>query len=52
MYTFFIVYFLEKYPKKNIDTILKLTKEEFEELSEEILVELETNIYNSLTKLE
>ena len=48
---FFIVYFLEKYPKKNIDTILKLTKEEFEELSEEILVELETNIYNSLTKL-
>ena len=48
---FFIVFFLEKYPKKNIDTILKLTNDEFKELSEDILIELETNIYYSLTKL-
>jgi hypothetical protein len=48
---FFIVYFLEKFPKKNIDTILKLNNNEFKELSEEILEELETNVYYSLTKL-
>ena len=48
---FLIVYFLEKYPKKNIDTILKLDNNEFKELSNEILDELETNVYYSLTKL-
>ena len=48
---FFIVYFLEKFPKKNIDTILKLNDNEFKELSNDVLTELETNIYYSLTKL-
>ena len=48
---FLIVYFLEKFPKKNIDTILKLDNNEFKELSNEILDELETNVYYSLTKL-
>ena len=48
---FLIVYFLEKFPKKNIDTILKLDNNEFKELSDEILDELETNVYYSLTKL-
>ena len=48
---FFIVFFLEKFPKKNIDTILKLNNDEFKELSEETLVELEMNVYHSLTKL-
>ena len=48
---FFIVYFLEKFPKKNIETILKLNNEEFKELSNDNLTELETNIYYSLTKL-
>jgi hypothetical protein len=48
---FFIVYFLEKFPDKNIDTILKLNEEEFKTLSEDTLNELETNIYYSLTKL-
>ena len=48
---FFIVYFLEKFPNKNIDTILKLNNEEFKILTEETLIELETTIYYSLTKL-
>ena len=48
---FFIVYFLEKFPNKDIDTILKVNDEEFKTLSEDTLVELETNIYYSLTKL-
>ena len=48
---FFIVYFLEKFPNKNIDTILKLNNEEINNLSEDTLTELETNIYYSLTKL-
>ena len=48
---FFIVYFLEKFPNKNIDTILKLNNEEFKTLSEDTLTELETTIYYSLTKL-
>ena len=48
---FFIVYFLEKFPNKNIDTILKLNNEEFKILKEDDLTELETNIYYSLTKL-
>ena len=48
---FFIVYFLEKFPNKNIDTILKLKDEEFKTLSEDTLVELETTTYYSLTKL-
>ena len=48
---FFIVYFLEKFPNKNIETILKLNNEEFKELSEDNLIELETTIYYSLTKL-
>ena len=48
---FFIVYILEKFPEKNIDTILELNNEEFKTLSEEILDELETIIYYSLTKL-
>ena len=48
---FLIVYFLEKFPKKNVDTILKLDNNEFKELSHEILDELETNVYYSLTKL-
>ena len=48
---FLIVYFLEKFPKKNIDTILKLDNNEFKELSDNILDELETNVYYSLTKL-
>ena len=42
---------MEKYPKKNIDTILKLNNDEFKELSDEVLVELEMNVYHSLTKL-
>ena len=48
---FFIVYFLEKFPEKNIDTILKLNENEFKKLSEETLTEIETTIYFSLTKL-
>ena len=48
---FFIVYFLEKFPEKNIDTILKLNEDEFKKLSEETLTEIETTIYFSLTKL-
>jgi len=48
---FLIVYFLEKFPKKNIDTILKLDNNEFKELSDDTLDELETNVYYSLTKL-
>ena len=48
---FLIVYFLEKFPKKNIDSILKLNNNEFKELSDDILDELETNVYYSLTKL-
>jgi hypothetical protein len=48
---FFIVYFLEKFPNKNIDTILKLNNEEFKTLNEDTLTELETTIYYSLTKL-
>ena len=48
---FFIVYFLEKFPEKNIDTILKLDENEFKKLSEETLTEIETTIYFSLTKL-
>jgi hypothetical protein len=48
---FFIVYFLEKFPKKNIESILKLNNDEFKELSNDNLIELETNIYYSLTKL-
>ena len=48
---FFIVYFLEKFPEKNVDTILKLNENEFKKLSEETLTEIETTIYFSLTKL-
>jgi hypothetical protein len=48
---FFIVYFLEQFPNKDIDTILKLNNEEFKVLSKDTIVELETNIYYSLTKL-
>ena len=48
---FFIVYFLEKFPEKNVDTILKLNDNEFKKLSEETLTEIETTIYFSLTKL-
>ena len=48
---FLIVYFLEKFPKKNVDTILNLDNNEFKELSDDILDELETNVYYSLTKL-
>ena len=48
---FFIVYFLEKFPEKNIDIILKLNENEFKKLSEETLTEIETTIYFSLTKL-
>ena len=48
---FFIVYFLEKFPEKNIDTILKLNENEFKKLSDETLTEIETTIYFSLTKL-
>ena len=48
---FFIVYFLEKFPNKNIDTILKLNNDEFKILTEDTLTELETTIYYSLTKL-
>ena len=48
---FLIVYFLEKFPKKNVDTILNLDNNEFKELSDNILDELETNVYYSLTKL-
>jgi hypothetical protein len=48
---FFIVYFLEKFPEKNIDTILKLDENEFKKLSEDTLTEIETTIYFSLTKL-
>ena len=48
---FFIVYFLEKFPEKNIDTILKLNENEFKKLSEETLTEIETTRYFSLTKL-
>ena len=48
---FFIVYFLEKFPNKNIDTILQLNNEEFKTLTEDNLTELETTIYYSLTKL-
>ena len=48
---FFIVYFLEKFPEKNVDTILKLNENEFKKLSEENLTEIETTIYFSLTKL-
>ena len=48
---FFIVYFLEKFPEKNVDTILKLSENEFKKLSEETLTEIETTIYFSLTKL-
>ena len=48
---FFIVYFLEKFPEKNVDTILKLKEDEFKKLSEDTLTEIETTIYFSLTKL-
>ena len=48
---FFIVYFLEKFPEKNVDTILKLNEDEFKKLSEDNLTEIETTIYFSLTKL-
>ena len=48
---FIIVYFLEKYRDKNIDTILKLDDNEFNTLTEDSLIELETNVYFSLTKL-
>ena len=48
---FFIVYFLEKFPDKNVDTILKLNENEFKTLSEDTLTEIETTIYFSLTKL-
>ena len=48
---FFIVYFLEKFPEKNIDTILQLNDNEFKTLTEDNLIELETTIYYSLTKL-
>ena len=48
---FFIVYFLEKFPEKNVDTILKLNEDEFKKLSEDTLTEIETTIYFSLTKL-
>ena len=48
---FIIVYFLEKYQDKNIDTILKLDDNEFNRLTEDSLIELETNVYFSLTKL-
>ena len=37
---FFIVYFLEKFPEKNIDTILKLDENEFKKLSEDTLIEI------------
>ena len=48
---FFIVYFLEKFPEKNVDTILKLNENEFKKLSDDTLTEIETTIYFSLTKL-
>ena len=48
---FFIVYFLEKFPEKNIDTILKLNETELKKLSEDNFIEIETTIYFSLTKL-
>ena len=48
---FFIVYFLEKFPEKNIDTILKLNENELKKLSEDNFIEIETTIYFSLTKL-
>ena len=48
---FFIVYFLEKFPEKNVDTILKLNENEFKKLSDDALTEIETTIYFSLTKL-
>ena len=48
---FFIVYFLEKFPNKNIDTILKLNNEEIKILTDDTFTELETTIYYSLTKL-
>ena len=48
---FFIVYFLEKFPNKNIDTILKLNNEEIKTLTDDTFTELETTIYYSLTKL-
>ena len=48
---FFIVYFLEKFSSKNIDTILKLNNEEINTLTEDTITELEATIYYSLTKL-
>ena len=48
---FFIVYFLEKFPNKNIDSLLNMTDNEINSLTEDNLIELETNIYYSLTKL-
>ena len=51
---FFIVYFLEKFPEKNIETILKLNETELKKLSEDTFIEIETTettIYFSLTKL-
>lgn len=48
---FFIVYFLEKFPNKNIDTLLNLNSDEINKINEDTLSELETNIYYSLTKL-
>ena len=48
---FFIVYSLEKFSSKNIDTILKLNNEEINTLTEDTITELEATIYYSLTKL-
>ena len=48
---FFIVYFLEKFNNKTIDSLLVMTDDELNTLSEDNLIELETNIYYSLTKL-
>ena len=48
---FFIVYFLEKFPDKTIESLLLIKEDEFKKLTEDNLIELETNIYYSLTKL-
>jgi len=48
---FFIVYFLPEFQGKDIDSIIKLDDNEFKKLSNNTLIEIETNVYYSLKKL-